>query len=77
LAIFLWTLVGFAVMIACIRSTNLVFACCWAFHSEMGNASESIMHILYIYITYIYIIYRLHPTLYPYSIIDCISIFMH
>ena len=57
LAIFLWTLVGFAVMIACIRSTNLVFACCWAFHSEMGNASESIMHILYIYITYIYILY--------------------
>ena len=79
LAIFLWTLVGFAVMIACIRSTNLVFACCWAFHSEMGNASESIMHILYILHIYIYIyyIYRLHPTLYPYSIIDCISIFMH
>lgn len=35
LAIFLWTLVGFAVMIACIRSTNLVFACCYIIFSML------------------------------------------
>ena len=76
LAIFLWTLVGFAVMIACIRSTNLVSHVAGRF-TQKWEMLQNLSCIYYIYITYIYIIYRLHPTSYPYSIIDCISIFMH
>ena len=47
-AIFLWTLLGFVCMIACTRSTNLLFAGCWALLWEMRKIDHAIGYIQHI-----------------------------